>query len=215
MLSWYNIFKLLCSLPTGIHPNPPPPVKPIIAFVVDGNWANWTGCDILTKGLGGSETYIIEIARWVQASGKYDCFVFCKTDKDDVFEGVNYRSLEQLTTFILNNRIHTAIVSRFSEYVPLVINGFVDAVYLVLHDLGPTGIIIPHHQKLKKVICLTKWHEEYFLERFPSFKGKTDSFYYGIDIQKFKPSKKVPNSFIYSSFPNRGLLPLLLLTVNG
>jgi predicted O-methyltransferase YrrM len=75
--------------------------------------------------------------------------------------------------------------------------------------LGPTGVVIPHHQKLKKVICLTKWHEEYFLERFPSFKGKTDSWYYGIDSQKFKPSKKVANSFIYSSFPNRGLLPLL------
>jgi predicted O-methyltransferase YrrM len=209
MVSWYNIFKQLCQIPTGIHPTPITPTKPLIVFVADGNWSNWTGKDILTKGLGGSETYIVEIARGIQITGQFNCIVFCKCEHTEVCDGVIYMPIQNLSQFIMKNSIHTAIVSRFSEYVPLVTQGFVDNVYLVLHDLSPTGNIIPIHNKLRKVICLTKWHEEYFLQHFPAFKDKTDSFYYGIDNCTFKPGRKIRNSFIYSSFPNRGLLPLL------
>jgi len=210
MQSWLAIFKLLVTIPKGPHDKmPKPPNKPNIVFVADGNWNAWTGSDILTKGLGGSETYIVEIARWVQATGKFNTYVFCNCLKSEIFENVIYLPLSSYSSFIFDNYVHTCIVSRYSEYVPLTIQGFVDNIYLVLHDLGPTGIIIPLHHKLKKVLCLTKWHEEYFLNNFPSFKGRTDSFYYGIDQTRFKPALKVRNSFIYSSFPNRGLLPLL------
>jgi len=209
IVSWYGIFNQLCKIPAGVYTIPAKPQKPVVIFVADGNWSSWTGKDILTKGLGGSETYIVEIARWIQASGKYNCIVFCKCDAPDTWEGVRYLPLERLAEFVVKNSVHTAVVSRFSEYVPLVLQGFVDNVYLLLHDLGPTGNIIPINDKLRKVICLTKWHEQYFLENFPQFKGKTDAFYYGIDSDRFKPGAKVRNSFIYSSFPNRGLLPLL------
>jgi glycosyltransferase involved in cell wall biosynthesis len=80
-------------------------------------------------------------------------------------------------------------------------------VYLVLHDLGPAGNIIPIHPKLKKIMCLSEWHVSHFLESFPQFKDITVPFHYGID--GIQAGKKVPNSFIYSSFPNRGLKPLL------
>ena len=210
MMSWYQIFNLLCTIPQGTYPEPIAPSKPIVTFVADGGWGPWSGSDILTKGVGGSETYIIEIARWIQRSGKFNCIVFCKCDKPEVFEGVQYQHLSTYAEFIIKNRVHTTIVSRYSEYVPLSCQGFTENVYMVLHDLGPTGCVIPMHDKLKKVICLTKWHEDYFLESFPMFKGKTDHLYYGVDSSRFKPaSNKVRNSFIYSSFPNRGLLPLL------
>lgn len=207
--SWQSIFRLLCTMPQGNHPIPQVSNKPNIVFVADGNWSTWTGSDILKKGMGGSETYIVEIARWVQATGKYNVFVFCNCEGSEVFEGVTYLPLRQYSSFLVTNYIHTSIISRYSEYVPMTLEGFVDNVYLVLHDLGPTGTIIPQNPKLKKILCLTKWHEEYFLQSFPSFRGKTDAFYYGIDSTRFKPTLKVRHSFIYSSFPNRGLLPLL------
>jgi tetratricopeptide (TPR) repeat protein/cephalosporin hydroxylase len=209
MQSWHSIFRLLCTLPIGSRTIPVAPSKPNIVFVADGNWNAWTGSDILTKGLGGSETYIVEIARWVQATGNYNVSVFCNCNGSEVFEGVTYLPLSQYSSYIVSNYVHTAIISRYSEYVPLTLEGQVDNVYLVLHDLGPTGVVIPMNDKLKKVLCLTDWHVDYFLERFPSFKGRTESFYYGIDQARFKPSLKVRHSFIYSSFPNRGLLPLL------
>jgi predicted O-methyltransferase YrrM len=208
--SWLPIFQVLCTLPTNRHTIVPTiPKKPIVTFVADGGWGPWTGSDILTKGVGGSETYIIEIARWVQASGQYDCYVFCNCPGREVFEGVTYLPISMYPTYITYNTVYTSIISRYSEYVPVTIEGAVDNIYLVLHDLGPTGVVIPQHSKLKKILCLTDWHVSYFLQAFPMFKGITESFYYGVDTARFKPSLKVKNSFIYSSFPNRGLLPLL------
>lgn len=208
MLSWYNIFQKLCLLPE--HPSfPIEPVKPLLVFVADGNWNQWTGKDILTKGLGGSETYVVEISKAIQATGQYDCIVFCNCAEVDTFEDVKYIPLSKYADFIMNNKIHTVVVSRFSEYIPMTLKGFVENVHLLLHDLGPTGIIIPLHNKLKNVICLTGWHEQYFLKNFPQFQERTQIHYYGVDTTLFKPHRKIPNSFIYSSFPNRGLLPLL------
>ena len=49
-------------------------------------------------------------------------------------------------------------------------------------------------------------------ERFPSLKMLNVPFYYGIDTNKFlvkDTDRIIPYKFIYSSFPNRGLLPLL------
>ena len=67
-------------------------------------------------------------------------------------------------------------------------------------------------KKLKKIFCLTEWHVSYLTQIFPSLKDITVPFYYGIDFEKFKTDNiflKQNYKFIYSSFPNRGLLPLL------
>jgi tetratricopeptide (TPR) repeat protein/cephalosporin hydroxylase len=209
IVSYYNICRLMNSLPTPKNLMPIVHNKPIIAFVVDGGWSPWTGRDILDKGVGGSETYIIEIARWIQAHNTYNCYVFCKCSKSEIFEGVYYKSLDEYPEFLVNNIIHTVIVSRYSEYIPMSLHNNVENAYLVLHDLGPSGLIIPVVPKLKKVLCLTDWHTKYFVKNFSLLEDRTESFYYGIDTNLFKPSIKVKNSFIYSSFPNRGLLPLL------
>ena len=63
-------------------------------------------------------------------------------------------------------------------------------IYLVLHDLGPTGVIIPLHPKIKKILCLTDWHVDYFLGSFYHFKERTESFSYGIDLNRFKPAEE-------------------------
>jgi predicted O-methyltransferase YrrM len=108
--------------------------------------------------------------------------------------------------------VHTCIISRFSEYLPVTFKGFTENVYLVVHDLTPSGIVIPMDKKLKNVFCLTEWHVEYFTNIYPSLKNITVPFYYGID-DRFKITSgshnKCNNQFIYSSFPNRGLLQLL------
>jgi FkbM family methyltransferase len=144
--------------------------------------------------------------------------------EEENFEGVIYKPLADYYSFIKENYIHTCIVSRFSEYLPVTFNGYIENVYLVVHDLTPSGIIIPLNNKLKKIFCLTEWHVEYFTNIFPSLKNITVPFYYGIDFEKFSLNKKENNiennkeiqlhikekyKFIYSSFPNRGLLQLL------
>jgi hypothetical protein len=218
-----------------------PENKPLLCFVADGGFEPWTGSDILNKGVGGSETYIIEMARYIQKQGFFKVIVFCNCLSQSVFENVEYIPINNFGPFANNNNIHTCIISRFSEYIPLAIKSKTNNVYLVLHDLTPSGLIIPIDPKLKNIFCLSEWHVKYFLNIFPQFENITVPFYYGIDIHKFDNEKKITNDdnifenrleqpqnirieivesvpkiplkFIYSSFPNRGLLQLLQMWI--
>jgi len=211
IVSWHNIFvnlnkmKPLSLYPLRYH-------KPYFCFVADGGFSEWTGRDILTKGIGGSETYIIEMAKYIQQANKFQVVVFCKCSNIDVFEGVIYYPLQKYFEFVCDNYIHTCVVSRFSEYLPVAFKSHVENVYMVLHDLTPSGVVVPIDPKLKQVFCLTEWHVEYMSNIFPALKHLLVPFYYGIDFDKFNTNQhiqKIPYKFIYSSFPNRGLLQLL------
>jgi hypothetical protein len=210
MVSWHNIFLYL----TKMQKNSSLQVgqKKLICFVADGGFSTWTGRDILNKGVGGSETFIIEIARYIKKNTNFDVIVFCNCEHKDIFEDVHYLPLSEFFVYIGSVSIHTCFISRYSEYIPVALAGNTENVYFIVHDLTPSGNIIPIHPKLKQVFCLTEWHVEYFTEIFPELKSITSVFNYGIDFNLFKstePVKKIPYRFIYSSFPNRGLLPLL------
>lgn len=210
ILSWHLIFKKLNISKNALKITIPE--KPILCFVADGGFAPWSGSNILKNGVGGSETYIIEMARHIQRNGHFQVIVFCNCPETEIFEGVQYRHLDEYPGFINETYVHTCIVSRFTEYLPVAFKGLAENVYLVLHDLGPSGSVIPIDAKLKNVFCLTEWHVSYFLQNFPALKNITVPFYYGIDTFKFKATPfttKNKYQFIYSSFPNRGLLPLL------
>ena len=250
-LSWHNIFVNLNKMNTPAKFEVRSD-KPLLCFVADGGFEPWTGADILTKGVGGSETYIIEMASYIQQHGHFKVIVFCNCGKQSVFEDVDYIPLDCFQPFAKQVKIDTCIISRFTEYVPVAIQGRVDNIYIVLHDLTPSGCVIPMNPKLKQIFCLSEWHVGYFLERFPMFKGITVPFYYGTGgrparvgsdpslrdppyVKDFStttgdkpPSLRDPSVkdfsttstgggayggtapvFIYSSFPNRGLLQLL------
>lgn len=224
MASWYNIFDKILNYVNVANPRPiRMPEKRIFCFLADGGFNKWSGSSILNIGVGGSETYIIENARYIQKSGEFNVYVFCNCeDSGEIFEGVVYKPINEYYRFIKENYVHTCIISRFTEYIPVTLKSFTENLYLVLHDLTPVGNVIPIDLKLKKIFCLTEWHVEYFTEIYPVFKSITVPFYYGIDVNNFmlkehgeqeqeqeQANKKVPHSFIYSSFPNRGLLELL------
>ena len=212
MISWYNIFEKLCNLP-------PKPIKisyhnkPIVCFVADGGWDKWSGKDILTKGVGGSETYIIEMARYIQQFGYFSVFVFCNCEMDEIFENVHYLHLKNYYSFIQNNYVDISIISRYTDYIPMTIESNVKNIFVVFHDLIQS-IIVPNDNKIKHFFCLSEWHVQHFNEILPDYKNLTSHLYYGIDQSKFLMNdndKIIPYKFIYSSFPNRGLLQLLEL----
>lgn len=230
IVSWYNIFVKL-NMYSGEKKlnNENIYNKPLFVFVADGGFNKWSGSNILTTGVGGSETYIIEIARYIQKSGKFQTIVFCNTpeEREEIFESTIYKPLTSYYEFINTTYVDTCIVSRFSEYLPVTFKGFSENVYLVVHDLTPSGVVIPMDKKLKNVFCLTEWHVSHLSSIFPSLANIIVPFYYGID-DRFKSvatanemtdksvataksvaTNKIKNKFIYSSFPNRGLLQLL------
>jgi predicted O-methyltransferase YrrM/GR25 family glycosyltransferase involved in LPS biosynthesis len=210
IVDWYKIYSLLVVMPS-MSDKPKTFLKPIFCIVADGGFTNWSGSNILTTGVGGSETWVIEMARYIKKHTDYEVIVFCKCEKEEIFEEVKYIKLERYLETISTIKIDHCIISRFSEYIPAAIDGHVDNIHLILHDLQLSGNVIPIHPKIKNIFCLTEWHCKHFLETFPQFKDICKPLHYGIDFTNFLSSKmdKIPYSFIYSSFPNRGLIVLL------
>ena len=216
IMSWHLLYRKLNTLPPKVEikhiSNINNLSKPLFCFVADGGFKKWSGSSINKEGVGDSETYIIEMARYIQKSGQYNVIVFCNCEEFEIFEDVIYKHLDTYPEFITKNIIQHCIISRYTEYIPMTYESYVENVYLVLHDLATVGTVIPRHNKLKKIFCLTESHVENFIEYFSLLKDITVPFYYGVDTDKFKIDdsiKKIPFKFIYSSFPNRGLLELL------
>lgn len=214
--SWNSIFSQLIRLPPPCQ-RPRTPEKPILCIIADGNWTPWTGLDLAKKGLGGSETYVVEMARWIQRFGRFQVYVFCRSTSpgEDVrMEGVCFRDLQYLYAFLREFEIHSVLISRFSEYIPLTLECTnIDNVFVVVHDLSLSGLHVPlSPPKLRQIFTLTEWHKEYFAQAFPTLQSYTSSMHYGISYPRPLPSLPATitlSRFIYSSFPNRGLLPLL------
>jgi len=201
--NWYGIHNNLVNM--GPISQTPAIQGKFFCIVTDGGWEPWTGKDILTKGLGGSETWIVETARNIK---NFNVVVFCKTEKPEVFENVGYNPIELFPQFCANNVIEICIISRFPEYVPVAIKGHAKHIGIIFHDLLSPEVILPKDSKLKWIFGLTDWHCEYLKKCFPMYQDIILKSNYGID-QNFKSEIKVKNSFIYSSFPNRGLVVLL------
>lgn len=188
-------------------------IKSRLVFIVNGGFGEWRGSDILKKGMGGSETFIVEISRYVE---KYDeVVVFCNCgDGEEEFEGVLYKNLNNFEEYLKENVVDMVIVSRYPEYLgTLYENENVKEVRLILHDMIPVGEVILRNPKLSKIMLLSKYHKSVFDEMFSSLRDITEVFGYGIDVEKVEKAmgkvSKVKNRFIYSSTANRGLLMLL------
>jgi hypothetical protein len=204
--NWYLIYKHLKQMPhltkVAIDQN-------VFCIVTDGGWEPWTGRDIETKGLGGSETWVIETANSLK--DKFNVVVFCKTNCPEFYNGVGYNPINLFSSFIATTQVEHCIISRYTEYVPVALKGHVKKVYVIFHDLLPPDIILPVDPKLVCLFGLTEWHKNYIKNIFPQF--RVESSYYGIN--EIAPVKeKIKNSFIYSSFPNRGLVVLLRMWKN-
>lgn len=213
MNSWCKIFINLNDL----YAIPAPqevivPERRLLVIIADGGFGDWTGRDILTKGMGGSETHVIEMARNLRQCGDFEVIVFCKAPEEDLFDGVRFIPISQCFRFLREHHVHTCVVSRYAEYVAVAIHANVENIHVFVHDLTTIGVVIPIHHKLKNIFCLTEWHVSFFNQHFPSLSHLTRPLYYGVDTKRFSAdsqTEKVPLRFIYSSFPDRGLLPLL------
>jgi FkbM family methyltransferase len=206
MKDWNGIFKYM-NLMIPLREKPIANTKPILCFVAEGGFKKWVGSSIVKEGVGGSETFVIELSRNLAKLTDYEIIVFCNCENEEIFEGVKYKKLSEYFYYISNYNIEHCIINRYSEYIPTAINSYVKNIHVVLHDLDLTGQIIPVSPKLKNIFCLSEWHTEVYKNIFPNFKHIIKPFHYGIDFKNFQYDNtvKIPYSFIYSSFPNRGL----------
>ncbi len=184
--------------------------KKLIVMVAGGGWTRWDGSTLTKSGLGGSETCVIKYSEELVKNNNYNVIVFCDCEEEICYNGVSYKKIVNVIRFINEYVVDYAVLHRYSEYIPVFVENKLRT-YMVFHDLSRRGEIIPINDHLQKVICLSDWHCEYIGIEFPVFKNKICKISYGIDMNYLNNMEKIKHSFIYSSFPSRGLLWLLRL----
>ena len=221
IVSWGKIFALLNHMNTYTNGDDAVstttttpiiyPARPCCCFIAPCGLYNWTGSDILTSGMGGSESMIVELASNLHRQGNFHVVVFCNCLKEETFNDVRYIPISHMFGILNTHFIHTCIISRYSEYLPVITKSNVENIFLMAHDVAFSGNVITINQKLKGVICLSPWHADHIAAQYPELKPLIRLIGHGIDISQLQPTKKDPYKFIYSSLANRGLYELLLM----
>jgi glycosyltransferase involved in cell wall biosynthesis len=185
--------------------------RPIMVFVTDGGWESWDADTLKSRGLGGSETWMIRYSNEIAAAGEFVVFVFCNCGhKIKIIDEVIYMDISLYTEFVQRYEIDICIISRFIEYYPVTYCAGIKNIYIVFHDLMQADYILPARPELKKIFCISDWHVKYLKSLLPSnFRDKIFRIDYGIDSKEYDAGIKDEFSFIYPSFPNRGLYHLL------
>ena len=208
---WLNVFTMLAqvnNIPDTYKKHAINKKK--ILFIADGGWDKWDGETLYKNGIGGSETFTIKYAEWLQKNDKYNVIVCCNCKEEKVFNDVTYLPLESCIGYIKSNFVDYAIVNRTSSYIYLLDNLGIENIYFVAHDIFIQGNVIPLLPSLKGILCISQWAKKQMYSMFnniPKDLGSVIS--YGIDSNKFPDFPVQKHSFIYSSFANRGLLELL------
>ena len=176
----------------------------------------WNESYLKTNSLGGSETAVINMTRCLPKH--LDIYVGGNVEEEKV-DNITYVNMSNLPELIKNTKFHTIIISRYISFFELFPYYSSKQSFIWAHDtvLSNYGCGISDKMILEKwnthisgVVCLTEWHKEHFQSIYPELKEKIHLINNGINLSIFpKVDVKEPNSFMYSSCSERGLMRIL------
>jgi len=157
------------------------------------------------KGMGGSETAAIEMAKNIrELTGRKVIIFNNRTNTLVASSGVEYRPTSSLTEYMAKNKPKVHIAWRHNMKVT-------DAkTYLWCHDLYTQGV--ESVQNFDKHICLSNFHKEYVMAMQGLSADKIWVSRNGIVPEKFANKnfiQKQPMKLVYPSSPDRGLDKLI------
>lgn len=178
-------------------------MKKSISIVTSG--LPFNGNTINETALGGSESAVIYMARELSKLDN-DVTVYCNCDNPNIYNNVDYRTLEQFNNDE-KSQPDVLIISRYTQFLsqPL------DAKLTILwcHDIQ-----VEHMEfalgTVDRIFCLSKYHKQLYQKQYNinpySFIWQTSNGY-DQNIITTKNNKK--DNYIYASRPERGLKLLL------
>jgi len=181
---------------------------------------DWNYSYMQNNALGGSEKAVIYISQCFPK--EYNIYISGGV-KFETIDNIQYINLNELTNLINSIPFHTLIVSRYIAFYEMFKGCSFYQSFIWAHDVSllPYGCNLNQTSILKKwnnyidgCICLTEWHKNEFVNKYPQLKDKITLINNGIDINSFsnvETNNKIKNKFIYSSRPDRGLNILLQL----
>ena len=185
----------------------------IITFYVGYQKTHFNTNTLNETGLGGTEQCVIHLAK--ELAQNHKVYVTGEVIPGE-FDGVEYITTSQFKsqvpyTDLLIGVSYIHFLKEFEDY------SYNRALFWVHNtDYYPwwKGEELENHRdylnhpKLEKIICLTEWHKNTWLEQFPECEGKIEIIGNGIDIPTLIMYKN-PHQFVYTSHAERGLDTLL------
>lgn len=153
------------------------------------------------KGMGGSETALIEVAKHLKEMTGRPVKVFAMREKDLVCEsGVEYLSNRGLNEYFSKYRPKVHIAWRHNIKITHA------PTYLWCHDLVTPSVEVSHH--FDKILCLTEFHKNYVMAKQSVPADKIIVTRNGLSPEKFAFERKPknPNKLVWMSSPDRGLV---------
>jgi glycosyltransferase involved in cell wall biosynthesis len=156
------------------------------------------------KGIGGSETALVEVAEWMTKLTHRKIIVFNTREQAKNINGVEYRPAQQMHDYfkVFKPGVHIA----WRHNVKLT-----DApTYLWCHDLYTPGGEV--HKNYVKHLCLSDFHKNYVQVQQKIPTEKIHITRNGVDINRFNGFvAKNENKIVFPSSPDRGLDRAILI----
>lgn len=174
---------------------------------------------INSTGLGGTEQCIIYLANEFAKDG-HSVFVTGEVE-NEIYENVKYIELNKFRKEYNGTLVDLVIgVSYINYLLELEFLNFKNSMFWLHNtefypwyrgnELPNGGANFLDDPRLNYIVCLTNWHKNNFIRKFPNVKNKVIVIGNGVSTSKFKkPNKKIKNSFIYTSHSERGLRKVL------
>lgn len=150
------------------------------------------------RGIGGSETALVEVAKYIAEITDKRVIVFNTRSEDKRFGKVEYRSSEKMFDYFSKFKPEAHFAWRHNIKLT-------DApTYLWCHDLTTPGA--ENHQIYDKIICLSDFHKNFVQCRQQIPDEKIVISRNGIDENRFVGYvEKNENKIVWPSSPDRGL----------
>lgn len=159
-----------------------------------------------TKPLGGSETALVQMAKYIKELTNRPVKVFNMREETLIADsGVEYLSNRHLNEYMSKNKPYVHIAWRHNIKITNA------PTYLWCHDLVTATVESIHN--FDKIICLTDFHKNYVMAKQNVPQDKIWVSRNGITPSKFNFERKTknPNKVVYMSSPDRGLDRCILI----
>jgi hypothetical protein len=179
-----------------------------VSIYIGRGWVTWHPVDIVTRGLGGSETASYRLAGALSQQG-YAVTLYGDFAQE-VVGGVQLRDWE---TFDPDEPRRALISSRNPELFDKAMPG-AERSLLWAHDADFEDRLTPERATgIDAVVCLSAWHRGHMAERYPWIADKLVTVRNGITPGYFtrQPAPARSRRVLFSSSPDRGLDVLLEL----
>ncbi|MCF6154459.1 MAG: glycosyltransferase family 41 protein [Candidatus Brocadia sp.] len=184
--------------------------KADIVFYTGGH--PFHGRTIEEKGLGGSESALIYIARSLAANGKR-VHVFCNCDQPGEYDGVRYGNLVDFHIYRKQYSLPVMISSRSLRPFKVAMQSQVRILWI--HDAVNVPFLEgedPAHIPMDCIFAISHWQRDEWSRHFGVPIERFFITRNGVDLTMFRPAeKRSRRRLIYVSRPDRGLDVLLEL----